>query len=333
MSSDPRQVQILIENLVDDTRRLVQQAAAGADAARAHLLQVEEQSETMHRYAVAVGEDARHLAGAVEQCHATVGHARTDAHAARDRSDHATTEAENALGAAQSALHHWTGRLDDARAWQRSAERREEEARSAVARAQRDVDTARAEERYAAEALNRCENSGYRDKDGRWHQPNCSGEIGAYARCQANLAEARRILQIAEAELDEAERDLARARETVAICTENVHLCEDAVAQAHQATQEAARARDHAADADRAVDEAADAARIAERHSRDAATAAESALAGAVAADVEVRAARDEWTRASGAAGAALDAHHRGRREADDLVDLLRDFDTPRGLS
>ncbi len=74
---------------------------------------------------------------------------------------------------------------------------------------QREVERWRQEVQRARAALERCQRSGYRDRDGRYHPPNCS----AY---EAALAAARRHLQQAEAELANTRKWVARVREAEA---------------------------------------------------------------------------------------------------------------------
>lgn len=67
------------------------------------------------------------------------------------------------------------------RHWQRESGRSEERAR------------------LAASELSRCESSGYRDRDGRYHAPECGQEISALRAAEGHLRECQENLQAAQA--------------------------------------------------------------------------------------------------------------------------------------
>lgn len=88
------------------------------------------------------------------------------------------SDALEPLHAAQQEIQRtqeWLGERE--RHWQREVQRCEQEARQAQA------------------ALDRCQGSGYRDKEGRYHEPDCSAQVRAAAQAQYQLRQTRAELE------------------------------------------------------------------------------------------------------------------------------------------
>jgi hypothetical protein len=101
-------------------------------------------------------------------------------------------EAQEALNSADLEIRRTLERLQDRlRHWSREVERRQQEVQAAQA------------------ALQRCLNSGYYDRDGRYHAPSCGGYETA-------LLTARRRLQEAQTELQNTSNWLNRAKKAEA---------------------------------------------------------------------------------------------------------------------
>lgn len=63
----------------------------------------------------------------------------------------------------------------------------------------RETERAKRDMNEASRDLRRCEASGYRDKEGYYHQPDCGNEIQAVRRAEDRLGECEKNLEIAQA--------------------------------------------------------------------------------------------------------------------------------------
>lgn len=326
---NPAELNRLIEDMVFDLDRwdgAAREAGQGAVTAQHH---VGEQVDSARRHYGACRDETDLAQEQAQALDRRMDEAEDRATRALAHASDALQEAQEVNGRSRACLEQWQGNEAEARRRMAEAHHNLDAALSDLRRAEGALNSAEASYSSALAALNRCEASGYRDQNGNWVQPNCSGHAASVRRWSAEVGQCQAWVGRAEDDCRRCRADLQRAEARVALCVDNVAVAGQAVSMSAEAVSEAHAARDRAERAGAAWRQA-DAERLVARRRLVDQAAAVDAMGDAF---VRGRTACEEAVvQADLASATQLDTErsvNAARRHLSDLSELLLDFDRP----
>lgn len=264
---DPRTLIIILNDLIEDLRRWKMTVRDTLTDMSWHQRQGEEKVIQAQHYTAVVRDQAEKDQQDVNYARSEVEQLLSRCYQAQENARQNLIQAQQAQKRAQSTLSHWQEELQLALAWLGQAEARLRIAITERAAAEINLNSTYHSLQSAQSALSRCENSGYTDKHGKYHAPNCSSQRAAVSSAQANVEIAKRRLEAAVNEEKAARREVERAKA-------RVNCCQNAVGYSQQAVSSANIALNYADDAvsftERSLENVQAATRLVEQASKEA---------------------------------------------------------------
>lgn len=260
---DPRILIILLNDLLEELKRWTITTRDTLTDMSWYQNQGEEKVTQAQYKAAIVQDKAKNDRKIVDYAQEEVTQLLSNCYRALDDAQDNLVQAENSQNQAQSTANHWKRELNLAIAWLERAKARLTRAIMEREDAEVNLRNAESDLRSAEAALSSCRNSGYTDKEGRYHAPNCSGEQSRVSAAQAAVQNATRRLNQAIAEENAARQEVAQAQARVNCCRTAVgyaekalNLANIALNNAHQAISFAERSLENAHAAQREVERA-----------------------------------------------------------------------------
>ncbi len=229
---DPRILITLLNDLIEELRYWKITARETLDQMSWHQRKSEEKVSQALYHASIIQDQAKNDQKLVDQANDEVAQLLSNCYQVLEKAQQNLAAAQNTQNQAQSTLNDWEYQLGIAIDWLRRAEARLELAINEREQAEFILSSAESELQSAQSALTSCQNSGYTDKDGQYHAPNCSGQ-------QARVSQAQKKVQAAIARLNKAIEEEKAAREEVARAQARVNCCRNAIGYAQTAVYQA----------------------------------------------------------------------------------------------
>ena len=260
---DPRVLRRILEDLAEELKRWQVTTSDTLDEMLWHQRQGEEAvAQARHRAGIVMSQSEEDQYK-VDTATAEVSKLISDCYQAIDDAKRNLQQAQNGYQEARTVLQHWNQKLQAALAWLSRAKKRLRLAHEELQAARSALASAEADLSYARSALRSCENSGYKDKDGNYHPPNCSSESAAVSAAEVAVSRAKKRVSAAQAEVNAAEIEVAQAEARVRCCEtaigygkQAVQCGENALVYANQALGNAERSLEEAQAAQRSVNRA-----------------------------------------------------------------------------
>jgi chromosome segregation ATPase len=230
---NPRTLIVILNDLIEDLRRWKMTTRDTLTNMSWHQRQGEEKVIQAQYHAAIVRDQADKDQQEVDYAKSEVEQLLSKCYQAQENARQNLVQAQQAQKRAKSTLSHWQEELQLALAWLAQAEARLRIAITERVAAENNLNSAYYSLQSAKSELSSCENSGYTDKEGKYHAPNCSSQRAAVSNAQANVSQAQNRLNAAIAEEKAAEKEVRQAKARINCCTNAVGYGQQAVSSAN----------------------------------------------------------------------------------------------------